>query len=116
MCPGDNIINLLKYLMIGLFLYCTYTNCISHKKCNKIENFNNKRSEVLHQSYPNIHKLLTSKCDKRFCNATNWNPFGSNNKFKLKDDEVLSNFTTNGKCCVIKKDLMNYLISRGKNA
>ena len=113
---GDNVIIILKYIIIGLCLYYVYLSYINHNAYRKIENFNNTYLEVQKQSFPNIYEILTNKCDQRYCNANNWSPNGQDDVLKLEDDEVISNYTSDGKCCVIKKGVMDYLISRGNNA
>jgi hypothetical protein len=115
---GDNVIVVLKYIIIGLCLYYVYLSYTNHSTCRKIETFNNKHKymEVQKQSFPNIYDVLTKKCDQRYCNANIWSPNGQENPLKLEDDEVMSNYTSDGKCCVIKKDVMDFLINRGNNA
>ena len=83
--------------------------------CNNIENFDNKTIDILKPTLPNIYDVLTEKCDQKYCNVNLWQP-NYKNKVILNDDEVLSNYRSDGKCCIIKKDIMNFINNRGNNA
>lgn len=96
---------LLKLTIIFLCIIWLYNHLSRY-----VEKFDNKV-----QNKQSLYETLTANCKREYCNINNWPALGQQN-VKLPDGYMLTRFTTNQGCCIIPKDVNEYIYdSKGDN-
>jgi hypothetical protein len=75
------------------------------------ETFVNNNANDKMTDLKQLHNILTSNCSPKYCNATSWGE-----KVELPENHFLTNFSTNGGCCVIPNEIRTIIYgNRGNN-
>lgn len=106
----QNINLVIKIVILFLVVYWVIKKMNSLKDQNT-ETFVDDKGNNKTTNLKQLHDILTSNCSPKYCNATSWGE-----KVELPENHFLTNFSTNGGCCVLPNDIRTIIYgNRGNN-
>jgi len=101
-------LNFFKVVLISIIIYVLILYLNDEFNNSNQENFEDDRKKK-----ETLHTTITNNCDLSYCNANNW--MFPENKTTIPEGYTMTNASTTQGCCIINKDLENYIYDANGN-